>query len=183
LLLIDVEDELLGMSIIDASIYIPERLIKEIERRGFNVTDLIISTLGKNIDLKTVVEARIELAEKYFAEAKEYVGRGDAVQASEKMYKVVEECIKALAQHYNMPEHEVAVKEGRWWTQLLGKAARGLSRTLNEPKITDVWARAYDIHVWGFHESKYTIEDINEDIKHIDWLLNYVKQKVASNKQ
>jgi hypothetical protein len=171
------------MSAIDASIYIPERLIREIERRGFNVMDLIISTLGKNIDFKIVVEARIELAEKYFVEARKYVEKGDAVQASEKMYKVVEECIKALAQYYNMPEHEVAIKEGRWWTQLLGKAARGLSRTLNEPKITDVWARAYDIHVWGFHESKYTIEDVKEDIKHIDWLLNYVKQKVAPNKQ
>jgi hypothetical protein len=34
LLLIDVEDELLGMSIIDASIYIPERLIREVERRA-----------------------------------------------------------------------------------------------------------------------------------------------------
>lgn len=173
----------MGMRVIDASVYVPERLIKEIERRGFNLMDLIISTLGKNIDFKIVVEARIELAEKYFAEAKECVAKGDPVQASEKMYKVVEECIKALAQHYSMPEHEVAVKEGRWWTQLLGKAARGLSRTLNEPRITDVWARAYDIHVWGFHESKYTIEDIKEDIKHIDWLLNYVKQKVASNQQ
>jgi hypothetical protein len=61
-------------------------------------------------------------------EAKEYVERGDAVQASEKMYKVVEECIKALAQQYNTPEHQAAVKEGRGWTQLLGKAARGLSR-------------------------------------------------------
>jgi hypothetical protein len=142
--------------------------------------DLIISTLSKDIDSGTVVEARVELAEKYFAEAKECMGRGDAVQASEKMYKVVEECIKALAQRYNMPEHQVAVNEGRWWTQLLGKAARGLSRTLNEPRITDIWARAYDIHVWGFHEAKYAIEDIEEDIKHIDWLLNYVKQKAAS---
>jgi len=86
--------------------YIPERLVREIERKGFNIMDLIISTLGKNIDFKTVVEARIELAEKYLAEAKEYMGKGDAVQASERIYKVVEECIKALAQHYNMPEHE-----------------------------------------------------------------------------
>jgi hypothetical protein len=105
-----------------------------------------------NVKFPELFGERVEFyAEKYFAEAKEYVGKGDSVQASEKMYKVVEECIKALAQHYNMLEHEVAVKEGRWWTQLLGKAARGLSRTLNEPRITDVWARAYDIHVWGFH--------------------------------
>jgi hypothetical protein len=42
-----------------------------------------------------------------------------------------------------------------------------------------VWARAYDIHVWGFHEAKYTVEDI----KHLDWLLNYVKQKAALQQQ
>jgi dissimilatory sulfite reductase (desulfoviridin) alpha/beta subunit len=135
--------------------------------------------LGKDIDPRIAVEARIELAEKYFAEAKEYLAKGDAVQASEKLYKVVEECIKALAQHYNMPEHQEAVKEGRWWIQLLGKASRGLSRELKEPKITDVWSRAYDIHVWGFHETKYTIEDIKEDAEYVDWLLNYVKQKLV----
>ena len=56
-----------------------ERLIREIGRRDFNVMDLIISTLGENIDFETVVEVRIELAEKYFAEAEEYVGGGDAV--------------------------------------------------------------------------------------------------------
>ncbi|MCS7366301.1 MAG: PaREP1 family protein [archaeon YNP-WB-062] len=36
------------------------------------------------------------------------------IELAEKMYRVVEECIKALAQHYNMPEHEVAIKEGMW---------------------------------------------------------------------
>jgi hypothetical protein len=168
---------------IGASTYIRERLAREVERQGLNLVDLIASALNKGIDPGAVVEARIELAEKHFMEAKEYVERGDAVQASEKMYKVVEECIKALAQQYNTPEHQAAVKEGRWWAQLLGKAARGLSRALNEPRITDVWARAYDIHVWGFHEAKYTVEDIKEDIKHVDWLLNYVKQKAALQQQ
>jgi acetolactate synthase regulatory subunit len=61
----------LGVRIIDVSAYVSERLIREIERRGFNLMDLIISTLGKNIDFKIVVEARIELAEKYLVEAKE----------------------------------------------------------------------------------------------------------------
>jgi len=77
------------------------------------------------------------------------------------------------------PEHQKAVKEGRWWIQLLGKASRGLSRELKEPRITDAWSRAYDIHVWGFHETKYTIEDIKEDAEYVDRLLNYVKQKLV----
>jgi acetolactate synthase regulatory subunit len=37
--------------------YIPERLVREIERKGFNIMDLIISTLGKNIDFKAIVES------------------------------------------------------------------------------------------------------------------------------
>ena len=165
---------------IGAFTYIPEGLVKEIEKRGLSVVDLIVSTLGKDVDPKVIIEARIELAEKSLAEAKEYLEKGDAVQASEKMYKAVEECIKVLAQHYNTPEYQVAVREGRWWTQLLGKAARGLSRRLSEPKIIDAWARAYDDHVWGFHEAKYEVEDVRDDVELVDWLLNYVKQKVAS---
>lgn len=43
----------------------------KIERKGFNVMDLIVSALGKDIDFMAIVEARIELAEKYLAEAKE----------------------------------------------------------------------------------------------------------------
>ena len=124
------------------------------------------------------LEARVELAEKYLAEAKEYLAKGDAVQASEKLYKVVEECIKALAQRYDTPEHREAAREGRWWAQLLGKAARRLARELNEPRITDAWSRAYDVHVWGFHEAKYTVEDVKEDVGYVEWLLNYVKQRV-----
>lgn len=92
------------------------------------------------------------------------------------MCKAVEECIKTLARLHNLPEYEKAVKEGRWWTQLLGKAARRLARKLNEPRIEFTWSIAYDIHVWGFHEAKYSIEDIEGDLKHAEWLLNYTKQ-------
>lgn len=91
----------------------------------------------------------------------------------------MEECIKALAQYYNL-EHQIAVKEGRWWIQLLGKTSRRLSKILKEPKIECVWAVAYDIHVWGFHEGKYSIEDIEEDVEHVKWLLNYVRQVITA---
>jgi len=140
--------------------------------------DLVISALGEEVDPRVALEARVELAEKYLAEAKEYLAKGDAVQASEKLYKVVEECIKALAQRYDTPEHREAAREGRWWAQLLGKAARRLARELNEPRITDAWSRVYDVHVWGFHEAKYTVEDVKEDVGYVEWLLNYVKQRV-----
>jgi len=158
------------------TVEIPQVLAKEIERRGLDVIDILISALGRVIDPKLVIKARIELAERYLKEARDFIRKGDAVQASEKVYKVVEECVKALAQHHNLPEYQVASREGRWWTQLLGKASRRLSRILNEPRITDVWARAYEIHVWGSHEAKYGIEDIEKEVRNAEWLLNITKQ-------
>ena len=88
----------------------------------------------------------------------------------------MEECIKALAELYDTPEHREAAREGRWWAQLMGKVARRLARELNEPRIEYAWAVAYDVHVWGFHEAKYTIEDVKGDLEHASWLLNYTKQ-------
>jgi len=158
------------------AVHIPERIAEEIERRGLSVVDLLAFSL--RLDPGIAAEARVELAERYLAEAEEHLAKGDAVQASEKLYKVVEECIKALAELYDTPEHREAAREGRWWAQLLGKAARRLARELNEPRITDAWSRAYDVHVWGFHEAKYTVEDVKEDVGYVEWLLNYVKQRV-----
>jgi plasmid stabilization system protein ParE len=82
----------------------------------------------------------LELAEEYLREVEDYVEKGDAVQASEKLYKAVEECVKALAQRYTTPEHQAALKEGKWWTQMLGKAAKRPSKILREPKIEYTWA-------------------------------------------
>jgi hypothetical protein len=156
---------------------IPERIAGEIERRSLSVVDPPAFSLG--LDPGIAAEARIELAGKYLAEAEESLAKGDAVQASEKLYKVVEECIKALAELYDTPEHREAAREGMWWAQLLGKAARRLARGLNEPRIEYAWAVAYDVHVWGFNEAKYTIEDVKGDLEHTSWLLNYTKQTAA----
>jgi len=158
-------------------IYIPEKLAKELERRGLSVVDIVASAL--DLDPETVIEARLELAEKYLREVEDYVEKGDAVQASEKLYKAVEECVKALAQRYTTPEHQAALKEGRW-AQLLGKAARRLSKMLREPKIEYTWAVAYDVHVWGFHEAKYDVDDLKDDVEHAKWLLSFTKQVMAS---
>jgi hypothetical protein len=156
---------------------IPERIAGEIERRSLSVVDSPAFSLG--LDPGIAAEARIELAGKYLAEAEESLAKGDAVQASEKLYKVVEECIKALAELYDTPEHREAAREGMWWAQLLGKAARRLARGLNEPRIEYAWALAYDVHVWGFNEAKYTVEDVRGDLEHTSWLLNYTKQTAA----
>jgi hypothetical protein len=163
------------------AVYIPEKILREVEKRGLNVTDLILSSL--KIDPEVALEARLEMAENYLREAEEYISKNDPIQASEKLYKAVEESIKTLAQLLDTPEYQTATKEGRWWTQLLGKAARRLSRLLDEPRLEYVWAIAYDIHVWGFHEAKYSTEDIRGDLDHAKWLLSYVKEILSKNKK
>jgi len=166
------------------SIKIPKKLYEKVKKIGVDINELVFMILAEKLKLDPleILKARLELAEKFWEEAKQYLEKGDSIQASEKMYKTVEECIKALAQHYNTPEYRKALKEGRWWTQLLGKTSRRIARQLNEPKIEYVWAIAYDIHVWGFHEAKYEVEDVREDLKHIEWLLNYVKQIIEKGK-
>lgn len=65
-------------------------------------------------------------------------------------------------------------------------AATDISKKLNEEKITLVWSKAYEIHVWGFHEVKYRIEDIEIVLPLTKWLLNYTKEvieKVRSTTQ
>ncbi|BDB99899.1 PaREP1 family protein [Saccharolobus caldissimus] len=139
-----------------------EELIKKAEEKGIDVEDLIISAISKE-DPSEGVKLRMELAKKYMSEAEEYLKKGDAVQASEKAYKAAEEVVKALAEKYNLPEHQQALKEGRWYTYLLSKAANTLSSTLGD-KIIKGWSSAYLLHVLGFHEAKLNVKDIKSYI-------------------
>lgn len=107
-------------------------------------------------------------------ESKEYIAKGDPIQASEKLYKAVEECIKVLAERHKLPEYDEAKEDGRWRSYLLGRAARKLTSDLKRTEIEDAWVRAFDIHVWGFHEGKYGIEDIKLDVPYVEWLVGMV---------
>ncbi|MGC8975020.1 MAG: PaREP1 family protein [Thermoprotei archaeon] len=130
------------------------------------------------IDPKRVAEVRLEVAERMFREAEEYVAKGDPVQASEKIYKAVEECIKALAEVFRVKVLEDVEGRGKWETWLLGKASRELAEKLSEEKISLAWSKAYEIHVWGFHENKYSIEDIRIAIPITRWLLEQTRKNI-----
>ena len=116
--------------------------------------------------------------EKFFLEGEKYLDEGDTVQASEKLYKAVEEGIKLLARKQNLPEYEQAEKDGRWQSKLLVRAAGRLARDLERREIRDAWLRAFHLHVWGFHECALGIEDIRQDLPSIRWLVNYAKGKI-----
>ncbi len=67
------------------------------------------------------LNSRVGELKRKFREASEYVGKGDAVQAVEKLYKVAENAMKILSEINGMPEYEVARREGSWWTKLLDR--------------------------------------------------------------
>jgi hypothetical protein len=164
------------------SLELPRVIYEKVREKGLDLEDLVMYALAKTMQLDPaeLAKARLELAEKFLAEAKEYLDKGDAAQASEKLYKVAEECIKALAEKFNALEYQEALREGRWFTHLLGKAARSLSVRLSEPRIADAWSRAYELHVWGFHEGKYGIDYVRVDLPGIEWFVNYTRQLVTT---
>jgi len=133
---------------------------------GINVEDVLIS---RN-DPKEEIKLRLELARKYMRECEEYLKNGDAVQASEKAYKVAEELIKALAEKFNLEEYQKALKEGRWYTYLLVSASSKLSQKLGD-WILSGWDAGYTLHVWGFHEAKLTVSDIIPRVEKIRKML------------
>jgi uncharacterized protein YdeI (YjbR/CyaY-like superfamily) len=143
-----------------------EELLKRAEDMGINVEDVLIS---RN-DPKEKIKLRLELAKKYMRECEEYLKNGDAVQASEKAYKVAEELIKALAEKFNLEEYQKALKEGRWYTYLLVSASSKLSQKLGDWVLSG-WDAGYALHVWGFHEAKLTVGDIISRVEKIRKML------------
>ena len=135
-----------------------EELIRRAQEKGIDVEELLLLALSK-VDPEETLRLRLEMAERYLKEMQEYLKRGDAVQASEKAYKVAEELVKALAEEFSLPEYEQAVKEGRWTAYNLGKAVNELSLKLGH-WVADGWSSAYFLHIWGFHEAKLQVGDL-----------------------
>ncbi|MBB5254253.1 PaREP1 family protein [Sulfurisphaera ohwakuensis] len=155
-----------------------EELIKKAEEKGINVEDLIILALSK-LDPNEGVKIRLELAEKYLSEAKDYLSKGDAIQASEKAYKTAEEIVKALAEKFNLPEYQQAIKEGRWYTYNLGHAAAKLSLKLGD-WVKAGWNSAYVLHVWGFHEAKFDLDTVKIMISDIERMIREARKVILS---
>jgi hypothetical protein len=167
----------MGVATVSASVILPKRIVDELEKRGLDVEDFVLILLSKelNLDPGIVAEARLELAERYLAEGKELVDR-DPVQASEKLYKVAEECVKTLAIHYNLEDILGNVeKRGRWTVTDLEKAVKEISRRVDELFIS-LWDHAWVLHVWGFHEAKLDSESVKMRIKYVESMLEKTRR-------
>ena len=117
---------------------------------------------------------KLERIERTLEEARKLVGKGDRVQASEKLYKVAESCIKLLAELNETPEYEKARKEGGWWTKLLDRAAKTLAEIYGYG-VSKSWTKAYELHVKGFHQEALELEDVVNSFEEIESLLRLVR--------
>ena len=131
------------------------------------------SYTGVTYDVVMEVSKRIETIKYLFIEAQEYLAKGDAIQSSEKIYKAAEECIKALSEHYNLPEVKEAEEKGRWTVTLLEKAVRKLSDKISID-VQIGWDAANYLHVFGFHEAKLEVENVKARIPLIKRLIELI---------
>ncbi len=119
--------------------------------------------------------------EQLLAAARQYLAKNDPVQASEKLYKVTEDCLKLLAKHYNLPEFGEARRQKTWWSRLIGSVAKRLVDRTGKEEFNQAWTHAFDIHRFGFHENAYTVDQIKPSIRYIEWLLDFTKQEVKND--
>ncbi len=156
---------------------LPETIINILRRNGLDIDYIIdVLTINLNIDPPSAAKAHAELALAMFNEGLGFVDKGDVVQASEKLYKAVEESVKALAiARGGLDEaREALSRGGRWTVSLLDKAARRLG-----DDIWRAWTEAYFLHVNGFHEVRIDIDDVRARIPIIQELINEVKKSLG----
>ena len=158
-------------------ISVPRAIIEAIQKRGHDPESFMLEAVTEKLssDPREEYQARIAIAEHMLERAREELDRGDPVQASEKLYKAVEECIKVLACLEALEECRRAREEGGWWSRLLARAARRLSRRLSEKLILEAWSQAFDLHVHGFHEHSLGVEDVRETLPVVERLVEYTK--------
>jgi len=144
---------------VGVSVIIPRRLAEEVAKRGLVLEEIVLSSLIEKLGLDpaAAVEARLELARRYLREGGELADR-DPIQASEKLYKAAEECVKALAIYLNLGDimREVE-RRGRWTVTELEKAVEAISDRLGR-WYEEAWDRAWALHVWGCCYSIYAWE-------------------------
>ena len=119
-----------------------------------------------------------ELAIKFLREGEELLGREDAIQASEKLYKAAEEAVKSLAEVYASDIYKEAKSKGRWTVRLLEKAIDTLAGELGE-EIERYWEAAWFLHVEGFHETRLDISSVKRRLKYVKKLVELEQRRNA----
>ncbi|MEM1545417.1 MAG: PaREP1 family protein [Candidatus Methanomethylicia archaeon] len=163
-------------------IVLPEKLFNKLREAGLDYEAYIFDIILKELKLDPMdeLEVHLELAERFLEEGRQLIDK-DPVQASEKLYKVAEETIKALAIHFKLTEILAKVNErGRWIASELDDVARIASKKLGE-WFYDAWDHAWTLHVWGFHEAKLNIEGIKARYPYVERMVMEIKRIMKGN--
>ncbi|NON63151.1 PaREP1 family protein [Acidianus sp. RZ1] len=116
--------------------------------------------------------------QKLLKEIKEELSTSDPIQASEKLYKVAEECVKTLAIKYNV---KIKVRKDQyvdasliesWSSYMLFQAVEKLSNILGKD-LEEGWNTAWELHLRGFHENELTTDEILDRIVDVQKLLAF----------
>ncbi|MEM4969645.1 MAG: PaREP1 family protein [Sulfolobales archaeon] len=101
---------------------------------------------------------------------------GSPAQASEKLYKSVEEGVKALAIYYDLRDVLERVGDrGRWSVRDLEDSVVRLSKILGE-WLRRAWEAAYYLHVEGFHESRLSPASVRERVGDVERVIEEIKK-------
>jgi hypothetical protein len=116
-------------------------------------------------DMELRIPTLIE-TEHFLQRGKELID-DDPIQASEKLYKTAENCIKILSQKYAREELDKAKEAGQWWTKLLNRASSKIGKNLSDKipdgdRIPNYWDAARLIHIDGFHEGRLSPEELRK---------------------
>jgi undecaprenyl pyrophosphate synthase len=122
----------------------------------------------------------VELAERFLVEGRGLID-GDPVQAGEKLYRVAEEAVKAIAVALGLEEVKEALRRGRWTTKLLDDVVWSAGLKLGIKELQYLWDSAYKLHVDGFHEARLTSDEVIRRVEAIEILVNIAKKVVQQN--
>ncbi|MEZ0290092.1 MAG: PaREP1 family protein [Sulfolobales archaeon] len=163
----------------DECVVIPRKLFEKLSEIGVDVESRVVEVLLRELKLDPgdEVEIRLELAERFLAEGRALVDK-DPVQAGEKLYKAAEECVKALAAHFNIEEIMSRVRErGGWTAAELERAVLVASDRLGV-WFEEAWDRAWALHVWGFHEGKFDSGDVRRRLPYVERMVREVSRLI-----
>ncbi|MEM1606109.1 MAG: PaREP1 family protein [Fervidicoccaceae archaeon] len=125
-------------------------------------------------NIEDIVRHR-DLAVEFFYKGLAEIDESPA-QASEKLYKSVEEGVKALAIYYDLRDVLERVGDrGRWSVRDLEDAVVRLSKILGE-WFRRAWEAAYYLHVEGFHEGRLSPASVRERVGDVERVIEEIKK-------
>jgi len=165
---------------VSVNIVIPEKIAKKAKESGLDIEALVLELLVERLSLdpKEEIMLHLELSKRYLEEGEKLIDI-DAVQACEKLYKAVEEAVKAFAKHLDMKEILAKVKErGRWTVTDLEKVVRASAKRIDRDVLIG-WGEANYLHVWGFHEAKLDADAVRTRLPYIKRIIEILEKVVS----